>query len=170
MICFPIRPFPLRHPTDHAGQCNCSPVSCSIRPARCFPFRDELMYIFYVRQGMILKIQLLRLVHNFCSHSSFKHVLLSYSEIEELKQLYTAYENPQTAVPSINTVNHPYCTGRSGLLSKIIAVLKDVPTSSIFRYFLSKFHRLPWYSIEFEVDFGCAGRWRVGCAAAAALV
>ena len=34
---------------------------------------------------MILKIQLLRLVHNFCSHSAYKHVLLSYGEIEELK-------------------------------------------------------------------------------------
>lgn len=105
---------------------------------------------------MILKIQLLRLVHNFCSHSTFKHVLLSYSEMDELKQLYVAFENPvvplsnnsptaiansltttssaSTSSATANTIsNLPYCQGGSGLLSKIIRVLKTVPTSSIFR-------------------------------------
>lgn len=116
---------------------------------------------------MILKIQLLRLVHNFCSHSAYKHVLLSYSEMDELKQLYLAYETNGLAaaaaaaaaslaatpggataellsggsgVPSPSTstagppISLPYCTGGSGLLSKIIRVLKNVPTSSIFRF------------------------------------
>jgi hypothetical protein len=32
-----------------------------------------------------------------------------------------------------NMASLPYCTGGSGLLSKIIRVLKNVPTSSIFR-------------------------------------
>lgn len=98
---------------------------------------------------MILKIQLLRLVHNFCSHSTFKHVLLSYGEMDELKQLYVAFESstvPNTstitsssastssgAVFSVAMASLPYCTGGSGLLSKIIRVLKNVPTSSIFR-------------------------------------
>lgn len=94
---------------------------------------------------MILKIQLLRLVHNFCSHSTFKHVLLSYSEMDELRQLYTAFESSNVPSPPATTstpfggvgtsriVNLPYCTGTSGLLSKIIKVLKNVPTSSIFR-------------------------------------
>ena len=101
---------------------------------------------------MILKIQLLRLVHNFCSHSTFKHVLLSYNEMDELKQLYVAFESPtlpNTAVTSPSSssastssgvaatiANLPYCTGGAGLLSKIIRVLKTVPTSSIFRYFV----------------------------------
>lgn len=98
---------------------------------------------------MILKIQLLRLVHNFCSHSTFKHVLLSYSEMDELKQLYVAFES--SGVPNNTSViassaststglgiptsiaNLPYCTGGCGLLSNIIQVLKNVPTSSIFR-------------------------------------
>ena len=85
---------------------------------------------------MILKIQLLRLVHNFCSHSAYKHVLLSYGEIEELKQLYTAYEYPSSPIPTLNSINLPYCTGGSGLLTKIIRVLENVPTSSIFRQVL----------------------------------
>lgn len=101
---------------------------------------------------MILKIQLLRLVHNFCSHSTFKHVLLSYGEMDELKQLYVAFESPTVPSNATSTsptssastssgagvaasiANLPYCTGGSGLLSKIIRVLKNVPTSSIFRY------------------------------------
>lgn len=94
---------------------------------------------------MILKIQLLRLVHNFCSHSTFKHVLLSYGEMDELKQLFAAHESPTQSVGSAasssfaasannpTTNNLPYCTGGPGLLSKIIRVLKNVPTSSIFR-------------------------------------
>ena len=102
-------------------------------------------------QEMILKIQLLRLVHNFCSHSTYKHVLLSYGEMDELKQLYVEFES---LMVTNSTSNHsssssastssgmgvassmaslPYCTGGSGLLSKIIRVLKNVPTSSIFR-------------------------------------
>ena len=100
---------------------------------------------------MILKIQLLRLVHNFCSHSTYKHVLLSYGEMDELKQLYVEFES--LVVPTSTSSNSssssastssgmgvasnmaslPYCTGGSGLLSKIIRVLKNVPTSSIFR-------------------------------------
>lgn len=132
---------------------------------------------------MILKIQLLRLVHNFCSHSAYKHVLLSYSEMDELKQLYLAFDSgpaataaammtaltrdvsgsspssvsscvgtsvheplllltglPGGGIPSPSTstagppVSLPYCTGSAGLLSRIIRVLKNVPTSSIFRY------------------------------------
>lgn len=83
---------------------------------------------------MILKIQLLRLVHNFCSHSAYKHVLLSYGELDELKQLYTAYGDSSAAAPTLDTTALPYCNGGSGLLTKIIRVLANVPSTSIFRY------------------------------------
>nr|CAH0105493.1 unnamed protein product [Daphnia galeata] len=125
------KPSTTRHTTDHANQCNCSPE-------------------------MILKIQLLRLVHNFCSHSTYKHVLLSYGEMDELKQLYVEFEslvvptstsnNSSSSSASTssgmgvasNMASLPYCTGGSGLLSKIIRVLKNVPTSSIFRFWLCR--------------------------------
>lgn len=82
---------------------------------------------------MILKIQLLRLVHNFCSHSAYKHVLLSASEMEELKQLFIEYESPLLSVPPVDVTDLPFCDGGPGLLSKIIRVLKTVSISSIFR-------------------------------------
>ena len=52
-----------------------------------------IYFLFCFSKEMILKIQLLRLVHNFCSHSTYKHVLLSYGEMDELKQLFVAHEN-----------------------------------------------------------------------------
>jgi len=87
---------------------------------------------------VILKIQLLRLVHNFCSHSSYKHVLLSSSEMEELKQLFIEYENPVLNVPAVDITDLPFCDGGPGLLSKIIGVLKTVSISSIFRFWLCR--------------------------------
>ncbi len=135
---------------------------------------------------MILKIQLLRLVHNFCSHSTYKHVLLSYGEMDELKQLYGEFES--SMVPSSTSSNSsassastssgigvassmaslPYCTGGSGLLSKIIRVLKNVPTSSIFRCVLVslKVLRIRLMSVLFRLDFGFVGLLRAGYAAA----
>ena len=106
-----------------------------------------MQFLFTQSQEMILKIQLLRLVHNFCSHSTYKHVLLSYSEIDELKQLYVEFENlvpPNSASNSSASTSSgmsvvsciaslPYCTGGSGLLSKIIRVLKNVPTTFDFQ-------------------------------------
>ena len=34
-----------------------------------------------------LKIQFLRLVHSFCDHSDYKHLLLSVPELEELEAI-----------------------------------------------------------------------------------
>lgn len=106
------KPSPSRHSADYAAQC-CSPE-------------------------MILKIQLLRLVHNFCSHSAYKHVLLSASEMEELKQLFIEYESPLLSVPPVDVTDLPFCDGGPGLLSKIIRVLKTVSISSIFRFWLCR--------------------------------
>ena len=94
-------------------------------------------------------MELLDFVSNFCFHSSYKHVLLSTSEMDELKELYVAFVSPNlpnnsTAVtspssPSASTSsgvaidNLPYCTDDYGLLSKIIRVLKTEPTSSTFK-------------------------------------
>ena len=104
----------------------------------------------------MLKKQLLHLVHNFCSYNIYKHVLLSNNEMDELKQLYVAFVSPnlpnnsttvtsQSSSSSASTSlgvaidNLPYCTGDVGLLSKIIRVLKKVPTLSTFRYFVPKY-------------------------------
>lgn len=136
---------------------------------------------------MILKIQLLRLVHNFCSHSTYKHVLLSYGEMDELKQLYGEFESSMVPSSTSSTSSSsssastssgigvassmaslPYCTGGSGLLSKIIRVLKNVPTSSIFRCVLVslKVLRIRLMSVLFRLDFGFVGLLRAGYAAA----
>lgn len=137
-------------------------------------------------QEMILKIQLLRLVHNFCSHSTYKHVLLSYGEMDELKQLYGEFESSMVPSSTSSTssassastssgigvassmASLPYCTGGSGLLSKIIRVLKNVPTSSIFRCVLVslKVLRIRLMSVLFRLDFGFVGLLRAGYAAA----
>lgn len=135
---------------------------------------------------MILKIQLLRLVHNFCSHSSYKHVLLSYSEMDELKQLYTEFESstvPNSASNSSSSsastssgvgvtttlASLPYCTGGSGLLSKIIRVLKNVPTSSIFRFalFFIDYSLSIVLTFSFPIVFGCVVLSRAGYVAVA---
>lgn len=145
-----------------------------------------MQLFFSSSQEMILKIQLLRLVHNFCSHSTYKHVLLSYGEMDELKQLYGEFESSMVPSSTSSTSSSssastssgigvassmaslPYCTGGSGLLSKIIRVLKNVPTSSIFRCVLVslKVLRIRLMSVLFRLDFGFVGLLRAGCAAA----
>ncbi|KAH8009131.1 hypothetical protein HPB51_010921 [Rhipicephalus microplus] len=80
-----------------------------------------------------LKIQVLRLVHIFCDHAEYKHVMLSWSEYSELKR------NEQTrSVESPSLDRNLMCTGSNGLLTKIVEVLKKEAGSSTLRFWLSR--------------------------------
>ena len=74
-----------------------------------------------------LKIQFLRLIHNFCdrdySDNSSKLLLLSPYEIELLNK------------PNLNPIDLTYSD--KGLLSKIICTLIQQPADSIYRFWLS---------------------------------
>lgn len=80
-----------------------------------------------------LKIQVLRLVHSFCEHAEYKHVMLSWSEYSELKRNELA-----RAVESPSLDRSLMCTGSKGLLTKIVEVLKKEAGSSTFRFWLSR--------------------------------
>jgi len=94
-----------------------------------------------------LKIQFLRLVHSFCDHSDFKHLLMSRCEWEELGRIPPS---PSPALPPHSQALEPepstqvvpdarlMCRGTQGLLTKIVEVLKKEPTSSTFRFWLCR--------------------------------
>ncbi|XP_064640748.1 short transient receptor potential channel 4-associated protein-like isoform X2 [Lineus longissimus] len=84
-----------------------------------------------------LKIQFLRLVHAFCDHSEFKHLLLTKSELNEIKKI-----NEKAGALKVanldDTQKDLMCKGRKGLLSKIVDVMKKEPTASTFRFWLAR--------------------------------
>ncbi|XP_064466570.1 short transient receptor potential channel 4-associated protein-like [Ornithodoros turicata] len=80
-----------------------------------------------------LKIQVLRLVHSFCEHAEYKHVMLSWSEYSALKR----NEDPKTTATQ-SLERSLMCTGSKGLLTKIVEVLKKEAGSSTFRFWLSR--------------------------------
>jgi len=97
-----------------------------------------------------LKIQLLRLIHSFCDHSDYKHLLLSRCEWDELRRIPASVApavlrledcdgggvvvEPQLPPPSPKLM----CKGSTGLLTKIVDVLKKEPSSSTHRFWLSR--------------------------------
>eukprot|EP00918_Siedleckia_nematoides_P024820 GHVU01053597.1.p1 GENE.GHVU01053597.1~~GHVU01053597.1.p1 ORF type:complete len:770 (-),score=71.82 GHVU01053597.1:2839-5148(-) len=84
-----------------------------------------------------LKIQFLRLVHSFCDHSDFKHLLLSKSELNEIKRI-NAKAGP-LSVEGLDNINKQLmCKGSRGLLSKVVEVMKKEPTASTFRFWLAR--------------------------------
>ncbi|CAL1542010.1 unnamed protein product [Lymnaea stagnalis] len=79
-----------------------------------------------------LKIQFLRLVHSFCDHSDFKHLLLSKSELNEVKKINIRAGG--LTLQTLDTINKQLmCRGSRGLLTKIVEVMKKEPTTSTFR-------------------------------------
>ncbi|XP_005093556.1 short transient receptor potential channel 4-associated protein isoform X1 [Aplysia californica] len=79
-----------------------------------------------------LKIQFLRLVHSFCDHSDYKHLLLSKSELNEVKKINLRAGG--LALQSLDNINKQLmCKGSRGLLTKIVEVMKKEPTTSTFR-------------------------------------
>ncbi|KAL8560898.1 hypothetical protein ACOMHN_059082 [Nucella lapillus] len=84
-----------------------------------------------------LKIQFLRLVHSFCDHSDYKHLLLSKNELNEVKKINV--NAGQLALPNLETINKSLmCRGSKGLLSKIVEVMKKEPPTSTFRFWLAR--------------------------------
>ncbi|XP_053402088.1 short transient receptor potential channel 4-associated protein-like isoform X2 [Mercenaria mercenaria] len=84
-----------------------------------------------------LKIQFLRLVHSFCDHSDYKHLLLSKSELSEVKRINAKAGSLQ--LPNLDNVNRQLmCRGNKGLLTKIVEVMKKEPTTSTFRFWLAR--------------------------------
>ena len=100
-----------------------------------------------------LKIQFLRLVHSFCDHSDYKHLLMSRCEWDEIGRIAPPTNpavvrpppSPSSMVPSPSQESPPVvpdtnimCRGTQGLLTKIVEVLKKEPTSSTFRFWLCR--------------------------------
>ena len=95
-----------------------------------------------------LKIQFLRLVHSFCDHSNYKHLLMSRCEWDELRRIpppptpAVIRPSPDPAASSEEPEPPPdtsiMCRGTQGLLTKIVEVLKKEPTSSTFRFWLCR--------------------------------
>ncbi|KAK2149750.1 hypothetical protein LSH36_438g02046 [Paralvinella palmiformis] len=84
-----------------------------------------------------LKIQFLRLVHSFCDHSDYKHLLLTKSELNEVKKI-NAMAGP-LETDGLDRVNkNLMCQGSKGLLTKIVEVMKKEPTASTFRFWLAR--------------------------------
>ncbi|KAG8181763.1 hypothetical protein JTE90_018071 [Oedothorax gibbosus] len=79
-----------------------------------------------------LKIQVLRLIHSFCDHSDYKHVMLSWSEYSEIQAMEETTEVPSWLNKS------PMCVGIRGLLSKIVEIIKKETGASTFRFWLSR--------------------------------
>ena len=98
-----------------------------------------------------LKIQFLRLVHSFCDHSDYKHLLMSRVEWDEIGRIPPppipavvrppppASETPiNQDPPPVTPDSSIMCRGTQGLLTKIVEVLKKEPTSSTFRFWLCR--------------------------------
>ncbi|XP_056008894.1 short transient receptor potential channel 4-associated protein-like [Ostrea edulis] len=84
-----------------------------------------------------LKIQFLRLVHSFCDHSDYKHLLLSKNELNEVIRINT--KAGSLALSNLSSVNKQLmCKGSKGLLTKIVEVMKKEPTTSTFRFWLAR--------------------------------
>ncbi|GFY53685.1 hypothetical protein TNIN_156591 [Trichonephila inaurata madagascariensis] len=81
-----------------------------------------------------LKIQVLRLIHSFCDHSDYKHVMLSWSEYSEITTLEETTEADFPAWINRNSM----CVGLRGLLTKIVEVIKRETGASTFRFWLSR--------------------------------
>jgi len=86
-----------------------------------------------------LKIQFLRLVHSFCDHSEYKHLLMSRCEWDELRRIprHLAPPSQGDEVPP-QPDSSLMCRGTSGLLTKIVEVLKKEPATSTFRFWLCR--------------------------------
>ncbi|XP_074645755.1 short transient receptor potential channel 4-associated protein-like [Tubulanus polymorphus] len=85
-----------------------------------------------------LKIQFLRLVHAFCDHSEYKHLLLTQRELTEIKKI-----NEKAGPLKVDNLDNipskeMMCKGKKGLLSKIVDVMKKEPTASTFRFWLAR--------------------------------
>lgn len=84
-----------------------------------------------------LKIQFLRLIHSFCDHSDYKHLLLTKSELSELKRINS--KAGPLEIDGLDKVNKSLmCRGSKGLLTKIVEVMKKEPTASTFRFWLAR--------------------------------
>lgn len=84
-----------------------------------------------------LKIQFLRLVHSFCDHSDYKHLLLSRNELNEVKRING--KAGSLALTNLDNINKQLmCKGSKGLLTKIVEVMKKEPTTSTFRFWLAR--------------------------------
>nr|AGC78792.1 trpc4apa protein [Artemia sinica] len=106
------------HAAGHISRCNCSPE-------------------------VILKIQFLRLVHNYCYHSSHKLTLLSNPEWQEICMLSEQFDPEEfgegVTKPDYSSLEQSSLCGEGhGLLSKIIGVLRDEPVESVFRFWLCR--------------------------------
>ena len=84
-----------------------------------------------------LKIQFLRLVHSFCDHSDYKHLLLTVPEMEELDSINS--KAGILAVRNVPDVDVTWlCRGDKGLLTKIVDVMMNEPSASTFRFWLAR--------------------------------
>ncbi|XP_067938354.1 short transient receptor potential channel 4-associated protein-like [Watersipora subatra] len=84
-----------------------------------------------------IKIQAMRLIHSFCDHSDYKHLLLTRSELAEVQRINE--KAGPLAIKGLDKVNKAnMCKGKEGLLTKIIEVTKKESPSSNFRFWLTR--------------------------------
>ncbi|XP_040581494.1 short transient receptor potential channel 4-associated protein [Lepeophtheirus salmonis] len=86
-----------------------------------------------------VKMQFLRLIYGFCDHNEYKHLLLSPYEWEELKRIKPTDSSVQDWDLAKSPISPSLmCSGTSGLLTKIVEVLKKEHTNSTYRFWLCR--------------------------------
>ncbi|XP_033101532.1 short transient receptor potential channel 4-associated protein-like [Anneissia japonica] len=104
-----LRPYPHAR---HSENCECSPE-------------------------VALKIQFLRLIHTYCDHHHNKYLIMTRSEIHEITKLSCSIGVP--VADEVKNINKSLlCTGKKGLLTKVIEAMKRASTESNFRFWLGR--------------------------------
>ncbi|KAF6024045.1 TRPC4AP [Bugula neritina] len=84
-----------------------------------------------------IKIQVMRVIHSFCDHSEYKHLMLTRSELAEVQRI-----NEKAGLLQIQGLDqvdkNNMCKGKVGLLAKIVEVLKKEPTDSTFCFWFCR--------------------------------
>ncbi|XP_067946423.1 short transient receptor potential channel 4-associated protein-like [Watersipora subatra] len=84
---------------------------------------------------LVLKIQMMKLIHSLCDHSEYKHLLLTKGELAEVQRIND--KAGVLAIEGLGRVNKlNMCKGKEGLLTKIVDTLKKEPTSLALRFWL----------------------------------
>ncbi|XP_071957366.1 short transient receptor potential channel 4-associated protein-like [Antedon mediterranea] len=105
-----LRPF--HRQSGHLENCECSPE-------------------------VALKIQFLRLIHSYCDHHHNKYLIMTRSEIQEVTRISVSLGLP--VADEVKNINKSLlCTGKKGLLTKVIEAMKRSTVESHFRFWLGR--------------------------------
>ena len=79
-----------------------------------------------------VKIQFLRLIHSFCDHNEEKRLLLTPLELDEIRRIEEQLNLPSTS-ETMASDPRKMASGASGLLTRIVEVLKKEPSISPYK-------------------------------------